>query len=616
MSVNFASELLAPYNRLGATGVAASRMSKRLGRASTSSRLLVLGSMLALLGCSTGSGSPRDHFGRTTGTGGASNGSDPAINGDAAAEAQADLCVDPIAVTKPYRGANLTGMGMKAYGWDVGYTESDFSSLHELGFNWVRLPIDYLNYTVPEDWSLYDPVGLNKIDQAVALGCKYGVHVCLNLYQAPGYSVATAIDPSGLVLWKDAAAQAAFAAHWQMFARRYAQVPADNLSFNLVNEPPAPPSTYNPSGVDEGTYLNVMQQAVKLIRVASPSRPVLLDGLNFGRVPLTSLTDTSIIQAVHDYDPIQVTHYKASWVDGSSSWPVPQWPPFMAPHYLFGPLHSDAAAAGPGKDYCQLTADGNCSALTLTSNFPSGTTISVTIHQVSYADDTVANAAPTRLTILEKNSQQPLFEQEYSVQNYPADQAPCDNSCANSTYHVLQPVLDQVYSVTLLTDVQSLSILTTSGDWVYLSNIDITPPSSSAGSSIRLVPEIQRWDVPQVSYRIDSAGVAQLIGSPPEGYEQDFNPVGWLDAWKQLRQSGVSVMVGEFGVYNQTSQDVTLAWFKDQLTAFQQGGFSGWATWDIYSEFGVLGPVRPGETSETYLGRPLNRPMLNLLMQY
>ena len=75
-------------------------------------------------------------------------------------------------------------------------------------------------------------------------------------------------------------------------------------------------------------------------------------------------------------------------------------------------------------------------------------------------------------------------------------------------------------------------------------------------------------------------------------------------------------MVGEFGVYNQTPQDVTLAWFKDQLDAFKGSGFNGWATWDPYAEFGIMGPPRPGEVPENYANHPLNRPMLQLLMQY
>ncbi len=275
-----------------------------------------------------------------------------------------------------------------------------------------------------------------------------------------------------------------------------------NSSRNRVSTARATrPRHSHPAAFDESVYLGVMRQAIKAIRDVSPQRPILLDGLDFGRLPLTTLNDTSIIQAVHDYDPIQVTPYKAPWVDGSSD------------------------------------------------------------------------------------------------------------------YHVLQPEFDRDFSFQLSADTSQLSIQITSGDWVQLSQVSVTFPASSELAPIRLVPAIQRWDVPQTSYTLDTLGGALLSGSPPAGYERDFKVTGWLDDWGALKQSGNEVMVGEFGVYNQTSQDVTLEWFQDQLSAFKQEGFMGWATWDPFSEFGVMGPPRPGETPENYAGYPLNRPMLDLLEQ-
>ncbi len=575
-----------------------------LARSLVASSLVSLSILASDLGCSTGSDhNIRDHYPyASSSTGGAPN---IAIDGDAAAEVQ-DLCADPASVSKPYVGVNLTGMAMQKYGWSTGYSESDFSLLHDLGVNWARLPLDYLNYTEIGDWLMYNPAGLGKIDQGVALGCQYGIHVCLNMYQAPGYSVASSPDPSGLNLWQDAAAQQTFAAHWQMFARRYANVPAENLSFNLVNEP---------ASIDESTYVSVMQQAIRLIREVSPNRPILVDGLNFGRIPLTTLTDPTIIQSVHDYDPTQITRYKDPTLNGSTSYPAPTWPPFMANRFLFGPVHTDVAGSGPGQDYCQETSDGYCAPLTLLGNFPAGTSISIRIHQVSYSDATVANAPSTHLAVYADSSTQAVFEQDYSATSYPADGAVCNSTCGNATYHVLQPVLDQDYPFAIDADAQSVSFQMTSGDWVAISEIDIQYPANSGMAAVRLAPAIQNWNVPQTAFRLNAFGSAVLAGSPPAGYEQSFNPVGWLDAWKALKQSGIPVMVGEFGVYNLTPQDVTLAWLKDQITAFQQAGFNGWADWDPFTEFGFLGPLRPGETPEYISSRPLNRPWLDLLKQ-
>lgn len=238
------------------------------------------------------------------------------------------------------------------------------------------------------------------------------------------------------------------------------------------------------------------------------------------------------------------------------------------------------------------------------------------IDQVSYADQTVTNPWSTHLIVHTNNQNQPQLEEDFSITNFPVDQPPCNNACDNTTDQVLQPVINSDYTAVLNVDSQSVSIQVTSGDWVSLNEIDINFPASSGLNAIRLVPEIQRWDVPQVTYTLDVSGHAQLSSSPPAGYEQDFNPVGWLENWNAIRQSGFQVMLGEFGVYNQTPQDVTLAWFKDQLTVFQQDNFNGWATWDPFSEYGIFSVPRPGETPENYANLQLNRPMLDLLMQY
>jgi aryl-phospho-beta-D-glucosidase BglC (GH1 family) len=565
------------------------------------------------IGCSTGTGSARDWYEHPS----------DAAAGTVTPYVDADVAKKPVepygstvAIAKPYTGFTLDGMSMVAYGNNRGYSESDFSLMHDLGFNWVRLPVDYLTYTSAVDWLAYNPDGLQKLDQGIEYGQKYGIHVCLTLYEAPGYSVAVNVDPSGLNLWKDSAAQQAFVAHWQMFAERYQKIPGEFLSFNLVNEPPNLPSVYDPAttpSVDESTYISVMQSAIQAIRSITPSRPVLLDGLNFGRIPLNSLADKSVIQSVHDYDPIQVTHYKAPWLAniGSTTWPVPQWPPFMAPRDIWGPMHTNVADAGPGQDYCQQTADGLCSPLTINGDFPAGTTIAVNINQVSFADESNSSLWSTHLVMVADSQTPPILEQDYSVASvHPA------SSSDNAQWNVYQPVIDQNYQVRLDSDAHSVSLQVTEGDWVTLGEIVFTLPTDAGPNVVRLVPMIQRWDVPQTTYTLDSDGRIALAGSPPVGYENDFNPLGWLDDWKALKDNGYDVMVGEFGVYNQTSQAVTLAWMSDQLAAFRRCGVSGWATWTPFGEFGIMGAPRPGESAEQYAGHPLNREMLNLVLSH
>lgn len=81
------------------------------------------------------------------------------------------------------------------------FQERDFADIAELGFNFVRLPLDYRCWTDREDpKKLKEPV-LKEIDQAVEFGRKYGVHVQINFHRAPGYTVASPPEPK--VLWTD-----------------------------------------------------------------------------------------------------------------------------------------------------------------------------------------------------------------------------------------------------------------------------------------------------------------------------------------------------------------------------------------------------------------------------
>lgn len=75
------------------------------------------------------------------------------------------------------------------------FREPDFAAMAELGFDFVRLPLDYRCWTDPRDWTKFREESLRWIDQAVAFGQKYGVHVQLNFHRAPGYTVARPPEP-------------------------------------------------------------------------------------------------------------------------------------------------------------------------------------------------------------------------------------------------------------------------------------------------------------------------------------------------------------------------------------------------------------------------------------
>ena len=195
------------------------------------------------------------------------------------------------------------------------FREEDFQMIAEWGFDFARLPMSYLCWSTADDWLKIDEGKLADIDQAIAYGKQYKVHVNLNLHRAPGYCVNPPLEP--LDLFADPKALDACALHWRTFAARYKGIPSTQLSFDLLNEP---------SDIPEEKYVAVVRRLVEEIRSQDPTRLVIADGLKWGTVPVYTLADLGIAQSTRGYAPMQISHYKASWINGSEKWAPPTWP--------------------------------------------------------------------------------------------------------------------------------------------------------------------------------------------------------------------------------------------------------------------------------------------------
>ena len=209
--------------------------------------------------------------------------------------------------------------------------EDDYRWIRDWGFDFIRIPMDYWLW-VDSDWPTTGKLRpddvfkikhseLEKVDRTVELGKKYGLHVSLNFHRAPGYCINNP-DREPFVLWRDKRAEDAFVHHWEVFAKRYRDVPAKELSFNLVNEAPRPRQGY----MSREDYCRVMTRATKKIREFRPDRPVIIDGLSVGNLVVDEMIPAGVVQSVHGYRPAEISHYRAPWVDRSSSFPKPTWP--------------------------------------------------------------------------------------------------------------------------------------------------------------------------------------------------------------------------------------------------------------------------------------------------
>lgn len=476
---------------------------------------------------------------------------------------------EPISDLKAFcsqqKGFNLLGKFDVSWS-NTGFTQKEFRTVHDLGFNFVRLPIDYRTYTTAGNWDSFSEVQLVNIDRAVEWGTQYNVHVCINLHRAPGYCV-NKVDnlPASqqLDLWTDSVAQKAFVNHWLMFANRYKDISPDKLSFNLVNEP---------NDVTEEVYVAVMNKAIEAIHEITPNRVIFVDGLGYGRGLMLSLKgEPNIAQSIHSYDPFTLTHYKASWVTGSFDWPVPQWPMLWVSNFLYGPWKSEFN-----------------SALSFQGNFAQGTEVIVNVLQVSI-ESTLSIKAGNK-TVLSKT---------FVCSADPG----ADFTKVVETQWGYQNISNKDFSVTLTEPVTSIAFENSAGDWMTINSITI-----KNGDTVKTYNlSDNTWGRKQETYKMDENGVLKTIDG------NDLLPFkDYRNVVEMANLNNIPIMVQEFGVHNQTPHKVAVDFLTD-LSAFFRENNLGWALWNLTGSFGILNSDRSDCTYETYQDYKLDRDMLDAL---
>jgi endoglucanase len=221
----------------------------------------------------------------------------------------------------PYYGFNfqwmLVGDGARPKPTD----EKALDFLAANGFDFARIPTNYRAWTTGFDYFAPDESVFEAIDGYLAACRSRGIHLSLNLHRAPGYCI-TRNDLERDNLWLDLVAQDAFVFLWEGFARRYLDVPGDQLSFDLVNEPPA----IGLNGFTRDRHAALIRRTVAAIRAIDADRPIAIDGLDGGNLAMPELADLGVIHSGRGYQPYPVSHWGAEWWDGWKAGDAPRYP--------------------------------------------------------------------------------------------------------------------------------------------------------------------------------------------------------------------------------------------------------------------------------------------------
>jgi aryl-phospho-beta-D-glucosidase BglC (GH1 family) len=463
-----------------------------------------------------------------------------------------------------WRGFNLLE---KFKSWSCEpFREDDFRLISQLGFNFVRLPMDYRCWIVDGEWERLQESQLQEIDQALEYGRRYGIHVCINFHRAPGYTVAK--PPEARSVWTDREALRVCTMHWRAFARRYKDIPSEHLSFNLFNEP---------RDVPLEQFLPVIEVLVEAIRGESPDRLIISDGLQWGQVPVPELARLGIAQATRGYAPSQISHYQASWV-GGERFALPTWPlPDQPPGRFYGPDKTEPKTS-----------------LVIRGPFTKACTLRLRVGRVSREATLVARAG-----------QQKLWEKTFVCG---PGKGEWKQAVFRDKYQVYQNLYERDYSIAIPAGTPAIVLSMPAGDWLELMELGL-----SAGGAEDVLKLSAEWGkpLPELSYR---PGAAKAFG----GIQYQDRQHLWstqVQPWQELAASGGPVIVGEWGAYNKTPHDVFLRWAEDCLRNWQEAGFS-WALWNFRGSFGLLDSERSDVDYEDFHGHKLDRKLLDLLIKY
>jgi len=429
--------------------------------------------------------------------------------------------------------------------WGAGmlYDKEYIEVLGELGFDFIRAPLDSRMIFNGSDMTMVNPAYLETMDDLIEYCAEEGIHVCFDLHDMPGFY--TGGDDSKITLWHDEEAQNIFVEFWRFMAEYYKDVPTNLLSFNLLNEP----HDMN-EGPSDKVYSEIMLRAIDAIRETSPERLIFADMLGaFWGTPVQGLANAQVVQTIHPY----------FLQDGTEQWSAP---------IINGAIQRQNGV------------------LTLNGDFPAGTKITAAIETVCGGSTFHIEADGTSVASMELGTEAP-------------GESGCIRIREEGTPYEVRDYDNASFAGELATDCQQIKLVQKGGWWYHLKSITIETGAYTVSivANRRMLPN---QTVPTLT--IDQSG---NVSAKEEG-TLIVQPREWIEsAFRSYREfteeTGTPIMVQEFGFNDTIDYQATLAAADDLLSVLDAYDVP-WCSW--YGNYGPVLDVREYQYSELFPGYP------------
>lgn len=212
------------------------------------------------------------------------------------------------------KGVNLGGWISQFDEYDVKHfntfiTRDDIEYIASLGFDHVRVPVDY-NVLEDEEGNIIES-GFGYLEKCRKYCEEFGLNMVIDLHECFGYSFdPLKVDMDRKKFFYDDKLQARFMKLWREIAERFKDY-QDMVAFEPLNE------VVLKEVAD--AWNKVASEYIKMMRTIVPDAYIIIGGVCYNNVLsvelLDVLLDDKIVYNFHCYEPFMFTHQGAYWVE-------------------------------------------------------------------------------------------------------------------------------------------------------------------------------------------------------------------------------------------------------------------------------------------------------------